>query len=100
MLALPYVVMNVGVSIATLDPRLALAASGLGAGPWRVFHTVTLPSILPGMIGGGVFAFVTSFDEVVLAVFLAGPSLKTLPCASGRRCASNTRPLWRSPPRS
>jgi putative spermidine/putrescine transport system permease protein len=79
MLALPYVVMNVGVSIATLDPRLALAASGLGAGPWRVFHTVTLPSILPGMIGGGVFAFVISFDEVVLAVFLAGPSLKTLP---------------------
>jgi putative spermidine/putrescine transport system permease protein len=79
MLALPYVVLNVGVSIATLDPRLALAASGLGAGPWRVFRTITLPSILPGVIGGGVFAFVTSFDEVVLAVFLAGPSDKTLP---------------------
>ncbi|HLW92698.1 MAG TPA: ABC transporter permease [Roseiarcus sp.] len=79
MLALPYVVMNVGVSIATLDPRLALAASGLGAGPWRVFFTVVLPSILPGVIGGGVFAFVTSFDEVVLAIFLAGPSVKTLP---------------------
>ena len=79
MLALPYVVLNVGVSVAALDPRLALAASGLGAAPWRVFRTVTLPAILPGMLGGGIFAFVTSFDEVVLAVFLAGPSVKTLP---------------------
>jgi putative spermidine/putrescine transport system permease protein len=79
MLALPYVVLNVGVSVAALDPCLALAASGLGGGPWRVFRTVTLPSILPGMLGGGVFAFVTSFDEVVLAVFLTGPSVKTLP---------------------
>lgn len=79
MLALPYVVLNVGVSVAALDPRLALAASGLGAGPVRVFRTVTLPSILPGVVGGGIFAFVTSFDEVVLAVFLAGPSVRTLP---------------------
>jgi putative spermidine/putrescine transport system permease protein len=79
MLALPYVVLNVGVSIAALDPRLPLAASGLGAGPWRIFRTITLPSIAPGVIGGGIFAFVTSFDEVVLAVFLAGPSVKTLP---------------------
>jgi putative spermidine/putrescine transport system permease protein len=79
MLALPYVVLNVGVMVAALDPRLALAASGLGAGPWRTFRTVILPSILPGIVGGGVFAFVTSFDEVVLAVFLAGPSVKTLP---------------------
>jgi len=79
MLALPYVVLNVGVMVAALDPRLALAASGLGAGPWRAFRTVILPSILPGIVGGGVFAFVTSFDEVVLAVFLAGPRVKTLP---------------------
>jgi putative spermidine/putrescine transport system permease protein len=79
MLALPYVVLNVGVSVASRDPQLALAASGLGAGPWHVFRTVTLPAILPGMLGGGIFAFVTSFDEVVLAVFLAGPSVKTLP---------------------
>jgi putative spermidine/putrescine transport system permease protein len=73
------VVLNVGVSVAALDPRLALAASGLGAGPWRIFRTVTLAHILPGMLGGGIFAFVTSFDEVVLAVFLAGPGMKTLP---------------------
>ena len=79
MLALPYVALNVGVSVAALDPRLGLAAAGLGAGPLRVLRTVTLPMILPGIIGGGVFAFVTSFDVVVLAVFLAGPSVKTLP---------------------
>jgi putative spermidine/putrescine transport system permease protein len=79
MLALPYVALNVGVSLAALDPRLDLAAAGLGAGPWRIFRTVTLPLIAPGIIGGGVFAFITSFDEVVLSIFLAGPTVKTLP---------------------
>jgi putative spermidine/putrescine transport system permease protein len=59
MLALPYVALNVGVSLAALDPRLDLAAAGLGAGPWRNFRTVTLPMIAPGIIGGGVFAFIT-----------------------------------------
>ena len=79
MLALPYVVLNAGVSLAALDHRLPLAAAGLGAGPWRIFRTVTLPLIAPGVVGGAVFAFVTSFDEVVLSVFLAGPTVKTLP---------------------
>lgn len=79
MMALPYVALNVGVSVSTLDPRLELAASGLGAGAWRIFRTVTVPLILPGITGGAVFAFVTSFDEVVLSIFLAGPSTKTLP---------------------
>jgi putative spermidine/putrescine transport system permease protein len=79
MLALPYAVLNIGVSVAALDPRLAMAAAGLGAGPWRIFWTITLPLILPGVIGGAVFAFVTSFDEVVLSIFLSGPRVKTLP---------------------
>jgi putative spermidine/putrescine transport system permease protein len=79
MLALPYAVLNVGVSLRALDPRMPLAAAGLGAGPWRVFRTVTLPLIMPGVLGGAVFAFVTSFDEVVLSIFLAGPAVKTLP---------------------
>jgi putative spermidine/putrescine transport system permease protein len=79
MLALPYAALNVGVSLRGVDPRLMLAASGLGAAPFRVFRTVTMPLILPGIIGGAVFAFVTSFDEVVLSMFLAGPSAKTLP---------------------
>ena len=78
-LALPYAVLNVGVSVNGLDPRLGLAAAGLGAGPWRVFCAVTLPLIAPGVMGGGIFAFVTSFDEIVLSIFLAGPATKTLP---------------------
>jgi len=79
MLALPYAALNVGVSLAALDRRLLLAAEGLGAAPLHIFRTVTLPLILPGILGGAVFAFVTSFDEVVLSVFLSGPAQKTLP---------------------
>lgn len=79
MLALPFVVLNVGVSLSALDRRLPMAAEGLGADDFHVFRTVTLPLILPGVIGGAVFAFVTSFDEVVLSIFLAGPTVKTLP---------------------
>ena len=78
-LALPFVVLNVGVSLDGLDRRLLLAAAGLGAGSSRIFRTVTLPLIAPGVVGGSVFAFVTSFDEVVLSIFLAGPTVKTLP---------------------
>ncbi len=79
MLALPYAALNVGVSLGAVDPRLPLAAAGLGAGAWHVFRTVTLPLILPGVLGGAIFAFITSFDEVVLSIFLAGPEVKTLP---------------------
>ncbi|MCC6195263.1 MAG: ABC transporter permease [Burkholderiales bacterium] len=79
MLALPFVALNVGVSLDALDRRLPMAAAGLGASEAYVFRTVTLPLILPGVVGGAVFAFVTSFDEVVLSIFLAGPTVKTLP---------------------
>lgn len=79
MLALPYAVMNIRVSLDALDPRLIQAAAGLGARNWRVFRTVTVPLILPGIAGAAIFGFVTSFDEVVLSVFLAGPQMKTLP---------------------
>jgi putative spermidine/putrescine transport system permease protein len=78
-LALPFVVLNVGVSLDGLDRRLPLAAAGLGATDFHVFRSVTLPLIVPGVVGGAVFAFVTSFDEVVLSIFLAGPTVKTLP---------------------
>jgi len=78
-LALPLVIINVGISLRSVDPTWLRAATGLGAGPWTVFRTVTLPNILPGLVGGGVFAFLTSFDEVVVAIFLAGNQGKTLP---------------------
>jgi len=78
-LALPLVVINVGISLRAVDPNWLRAATGLGAGPWTVFRTVTLPNILPGLVGGGIFAFLTSFDDAVVAIFLAGHQGKTLP---------------------
>ena len=79
LLALPLVIINVGISLRSVDPNWLRAAAGLGAGPWTIFRTVTLPNILPGLVGGAVFAFMTSFDEVVVSVFLAGYQTKTLP---------------------
>jgi len=79
MLGLPYVTLNTSVSLSSLDPKLELAAAGLGADPLRIFWTVTLPQIVPGIVGGAIFSFVTSFDEVVLSIFLTSPSMKTLP---------------------
>lgn len=79
LLALPFVVINVGIALRGVEENWLRAAAGLGAGPWRIFRTVTLPLIAPGVIGGAVFAFVTSFDEVVLSIFLSGPTVKTLP---------------------
>ena len=78
-LALPLVVVTVGTSLATLDPTLETAAQSLGANPWRTFRRITLPLILPGIVAGALFAFVTSWDEVVIAIFLTSPLFRTLP---------------------
>jgi putative spermidine/putrescine transport system permease protein len=79
LLCLPFVVINVGIALRGVDPSCYRAAQGLGASPWRVFHTLTLPLILPSLVGGAVFSFVTSFDEVVIAIFIASDNVKTLP---------------------
>ncbi|MCP4386501.1 MAG: ABC transporter permease subunit, partial [Hyphomicrobiales bacterium] len=55
------------------------AGLGLGANPFRTFRDIVLPLIRPGVISGALFAFVTSFDEVVLVLFLAGPEQRTIP---------------------
>jgi putative spermidine/putrescine transport system permease protein len=78
-LGLPFVVINVGIALNAVDPSWLKAAAGLGASPWRIFRTVMLPNILSGVVGGAVFAFITSFDEVVVAIFMAGYGAKTLP---------------------
>jgi len=78
-LALPFVVINVGIALRAVDDNWLRAAAGLGAGPWRIFRTVTLPNITPGIVGGAIFSFITSFDEVIIAVFMAGYASKTLP---------------------
>ncbi len=79
LLAMPFVVVNVGISLRNIDPNCIRAAEGLGASPGRLFRTVTLPLIVPGLAGGAAFAFITSFDEVVISIFLAGVTAKTLP---------------------
>lgn len=78
-LTLPYIVRAVLVSLAGQDPAIARAASILGANPWRVFRHITLPLIRPGVIAGGVFAFLISFNNVPISVFLASPGSAPLP---------------------
>lgn len=78
-MALPYVVVTVSASLQTLDLSLERAAMSLGANPWRTFLRVTLPLIRPGMLSGALFAFLTSFDEIVVALFISGSRSMTLP---------------------
>jgi putative spermidine/putrescine transport system permease protein len=78
-LAVPFVVVNVATSLRTMDRNLEMAAANLGADPTRTFLRVTLPIILPGVFAGAVFAFITSWDEVVVAIFLTTARFRTLP---------------------
>lgn len=78
-LAMPFVVVSVTASLRTFDVRLETAAASLGAGRWATFRQVTLPLIMPGVVSGALFAFVTSFDEVVVSLFIQSPTLVTLP---------------------
>lgn len=78
-LALPFVVVNVSAILQRVDWRLPQAASSLGASPLWTFLLVTAPIIRPGIAAGALFAFVTSFDDVVAALFLSGTRAETLP---------------------
>jgi len=77
-LALPLVTIAVVASLRRLDISIERAAASLGAAPVRVFVTVVLPNIVPGVVAGAVFAFITSFDELVIAMFVGGRTM-TLP---------------------
>ncbi|WP_181706471.1 ABC transporter permease [Chthonobacter rhizosphaerae] len=79
MLAIPFVLIAVSASLEVFDKRLELAAASLGAGRWTTFRTVTMPLIAPGILSGFLFAFVTSFDEIIVSLFITSPYLKTLP---------------------
>lgn len=78
-LAVPFVVVTVLATLAGFDRTLLRAAASLGARPFTTFRRVTLPLILPGVLSGAVFAFAASFDEVVVALLIAGPGQRTLP---------------------
>lgn len=78
-LAVPFVVVSVTTSLRTMDRNLEMAAANLGASPTRTFRHITLPLILPGVLAGALFAFLSSWDEVVVAIFLTTTRFRTLP---------------------
>lgn len=78
-LALPFVIIPVSASLQGFDRRLEDAAAICGASRWTTFRTITLPQVAPGVLSGALFAFATSFDEVVLSLFIQSPYLQTLP---------------------
>ncbi len=78
-LGAPFVVTTVMATLQNFNQNLVKASLSLGAGPLQTFFRVTLPVIAPGVISGALFAFATSFDEVVVTLFLAGPTQATLP---------------------
>jgi putative spermidine/putrescine transport system permease protein len=78
-LGAPFVLTTVLATLQGFNHNLVRASLSLGAGPLRTFFRVTLPVIAPGVISGALFAFATSFDEVVVTLFLAGPEQVTLP---------------------
>ncbi|WP_249789783.1 ABC transporter permease [Bradyrhizobium hereditatis] len=77
--AIGYVVVIVSATLANFDRRLEQAAKSMRAGPMQTFRRVTLPLIRPGIIGGALFAFLHSFDEVVKSSLIRGFSIRTLP---------------------
>ena len=78
-LGTPFVVITVTATLSAFDTNLTRAAASLGAGPLRVFRSVQLPLIAPGVFSGGLFAFATSFDEVVVVLFMGGIEQRTIP---------------------
>jgi putative spermidine/putrescine transport system permease protein len=78
-LALPFVVTNVSATLHGFDERLEYAAMNLGANRWQTFRRVTLPIIRQGVFAGALFAFITSFDELIVALFVSGTGAVTLP---------------------
>lgn len=75
----PYTIRLVSVSLTSFDANLERAARGLGADAWTTFRRITVPLIRPGVAAGTVFAFIVSFDDTSVALFLSGATSMTLP---------------------
>jgi len=78
-LAVPYVVITVSASLANFDPKLEQAARNLGASMGQTLRFVIVPQIMPGILSGAVFAFATSWDELVVTLFITSRAVFTLP---------------------
>ncbi|WP_333814930.1 ABC transporter permease [Tabrizicola sp.] len=77
--ALPFAIITISGALETFDPAIEDAAILCGASPWEARFRVTLPGIRHGLFSAAIFSFLISWDEVVLAIFMASPSLQTLP---------------------
>lgn len=91
-ITLPYVIRTVSMSLMTMNKQCEEAASVLGAHPLTVFRRVTLPLIWPGLAAGAVIAFLISFDEAVIALFVVGANASTLPVEIFRYVEYKTDP--------
>lgn len=80
-LATPFVVITVTATLTGFDDRLTKAAASLGSSPTNSFFRITVPLITPGVISGALFAFITSFDEVVVVLFVGSVHQRTIPWA-------------------
>ena len=78
-LATPFVVITVTATLIGFDMNMVKASQSLGANPTRTFFKVIMPLILPGVISGALFAFITSFDEIVIVMFMASLDQVTIP---------------------
>jgi putative spermidine/putrescine transport system permease protein len=78
-LGIPFVIITVTATLVGFDQSLTRAAANMGANPVTTFFKVQMPLILPGVVSGGLFAFITSFDEVVVVLFVGSAGQKTLP---------------------
>ncbi len=76
---IPYVVITVSTALAAFDPRLEQAARGMGASLMQTLRWVILPRITPGILSGAIFAFIHSWDELVIVLFIASRDVFTLP---------------------
>lgn len=93
---LPFVLRLVVAAATGFDRSIAQAAESLGASSWTVFRRIEFPLILPGIAGGWLLAFITSFDELTLSVFIASPSTQTLPVVMYAYIANTIDPLLAS----
>lgn len=91
-LAIPFVTIPVLTSLRGIDPQLGRAAASLGASRIETFRLVTLPLAAPGVLAGAVLAFATSFDEVVMSLYIQSPTLRTLPVQMYTSVTSETDP--------
>jgi putative spermidine/putrescine transport system permease protein len=91
-LSAPLVLITVSASLAGFDPRLEQASRNLGASNWTTMRRVIVPGIKPGILAGAVFAFISSWDEIVVTLFLSKFSVYTLPRRMWNGIRENTDP--------